>query len=322
MITLKEFRLAVTISAYLAICTLSGAMSLNASAQQIPVRSNYLMSTLMDHPAAAGNRECVDMRLGNRNQWVGMPGGPTNSFISITGRVSEDDNVAQGFAGRVETDQAGAWGTTSFSLAYSHKIQLRHSRWLSAGFALGVTQHRLNTADLEFPEFSTSSDPAVLGSTQFLFPTVDAGIWYQDRKNFGGITLINATSASLSEIALNTTSTRHVVITAGSSMELEGKFMFRPSTNIRFAGGLPPSFEINGSVVYDDAVAVGLGYRSQSEVVGQVQFAVMDYVKIGYSYGFGISAIRTVAPNSHEITLALSSCNTGPSRGVKCSAYD
>lgn len=294
----------------------------SASAQHIPVRSNYLMSSLMDHPAAAGNRECVDMRLGNRNQWLGMPGGPTNSFVSITGRLSESDRVAQGVAGRVETDQAGPWGTTSFSLAYSHKIELRHGQWLSAGFALGVTQHRLNTADLEFPEFGTSSDPAVLGSTQFLFPTVDAGIWYQDRKNFGGITLINATSGSLSEIAQNTQSSKHVVITGGSSMELDGKFMFRPSAQIRIAPGLPPSFELNGAIVYDDAFSLGLGYRSQSEVIGQAQIALLEYLKVGYAYGFGISTIRTVAPNTHEITFALSSCNSGPSKAVKCSAYD
>ena len=294
----------------------------STSAQHIPVRSNYLMASVMDHPAAAGNRDCVDMRLGNRNQWAGMPDGPTNSFISITGRISESDRVAQGFAGRVETDQAGPWGTTSFSVAYSHKIELRHGQWLSAGFALGVTQHRLNTSDLEFPDFGTSADPAVLGTTQFLFPTVDAGIWYQDRKNFGGITLVNATAASLSDIAQNSTSSKHVVVTGGSSMELDGLFMFRPSAQIRFAPGLPPSFELNGAVVYDDAVSIGLGYRSQSEVIGQVQFALMDYVKIGYAYGFGISTIRVVAPNSHEITLALSSCNSGPSKGVKCSAYD
>lgn len=304
------------------IAVLLAATFTTASAQHIPVRSNYLMSSIMDHPAAAGNRECVDVRVGNRNQWLGMPGGPVNSYASVTGQIAEDERVAQGIAGRVETDQAGAWGTTSFSLAYSHKIQLKHGKWLSAGFALGVTQHRLNTADLEFPEYGASSDPAVLGQTQFLFPTVDAGIWYQDRKNFGGITLINATSASLSEIALNTTSSKHIVVTAGSSMDLEGKFMFRPSTNIRFAPGLPPSFEINGAVVYDDAVSFGIGYRSQSEVIFQAQLAIMEYIKLGYAYGFGISSIRTVAPNSHEFTIALSSCNSGPTRGVKCSAYD
>jgi len=304
------------------ILVLVGICSSSTLAQQIPLRSNYLMSTFQDHPAAAGNVDCLDLRLGVRNQWVGFEGAPTNSYASLTGRISEGPRSISGIGGRIETDQAGPWGTTSLSLAYSHKLKMNNGAWLSAGFALGVSQYRLNIGDLDFPDFETALDPAVTGSTQFLYPTIDAGLWYQDKRTFGGVSLINATASTLSTITLGSKTSRHVVVTAGTALELDGRFLFRPSTQMRITKGLPPSFEINGAVVYDNLLAIGLGFRSQSAIVGSFQISLLDYLKVGYSYDFGISDIRTTAMSSHEITIALSACNVAGTRGQHCSAYD
>lgn len=292
------------------------------SAQQIPTRSNYLLSSFLDHPAAAGNKECLDMRLGHRNQWVGFADSPTNSFISLTGRLSESPRSVSGVGARVETDQAGPWGTTSFSLAYSHKVKLSSGGWLSAGAAVGMSQHRLNTGALDFPDIEASGDPAVAGTTQFLFPTVDAGLWYQDKRSFGGISVINATASTLSVITLASVTSRHFVATAGTSLELDGRFMFRPSVNMRVAAGLPPCFEMNGAVVYEDLLVIGVGYRNQTAIIGSFQIALFDYMKVGYSYDFGISDIRLASTSSHEITIALSACDNSAPRAYQCPAYD
>ena len=301
---------------------LVGAFSTIAQAQQIPLRSNYLMSTFQDHPAAAGNVDCLDLRLGVRNQWVGFEGAPTNSYASLTGRLSEGPRSISGIGGRIETDQAGPWGTTSFSLAYAHKLKMNNGAWLSAGLALGVSQYSLNIGSLDFPDVETASDDAVAGSTQFIYPTIDAGLWYQDERTFGGISLINATAATLNTITLGSKTPRHLVATAGTSIELDGRFLFRPSSQIRITKGLPPSFEINGAVVYADFLAIGLGYRNQSALVGSLQISLLDYLKVGYSYDFGISEIRAASVSSHEITIAISACDITASRGQHCSAYD
>jgi type IX secretion system PorP/SprF family membrane protein len=304
------------------IIVLAGIFSSSALAQQIPLRSNYLMSTFQDHPAAAGNVDCLDLRFGVRNQWVGFEGAPTNSYATLTGRLSEGPRSVSGVGGRIETDQAGPWGTTSLSLAYSHKLKMNNGAWLSAGLALGVSQFRLNIGNLDFPDFETALDPAVTGSSQFIYPTVDAGLWYQDKTTFGGISLINATAATLNTITLGSETSRHVVITAGTSLELDGRFLFRPSTQMRITKGLPPSFEINGAVVYDNLLAIGIGYRSQSALVGSFQISLLDYLKVGYSYDFGISELRAASVSSHEITIAISAFNVSAPRGQHCSAYD
>jgi len=289
-------------------------------AQHLPVRSNYLLTSFMDHPAAAGNKDCLDLRLGHRNQWVGFPGAPTNSFISLSGRLGETPRSVQGIGIKVETDEAGPWGTTSASIAYSHKLKLNNQGWVSAGFSLGLSQFRLNPNGLDV----TISDPAILGdqSSQFLFPIVDAGLWYQDKRNFGGISILNATSGALTSISNNSQTTRIFVATAGTSLELDGKFVFRPSANFRITSGLPVCFEMNGAVVYDDLISVGLGYRVQSALIGSLQISLFNYMKVGYSYDFGISRIGVASRSSHEFTLAFSACDMKATSVHSCPAYD
>jgi len=291
-------------------------------AQQIPSRSNYLMTPFQDHVAAAGNKQCLDMRMGFRNQWAGFEGAPAYSFASLSGRLGQTENSIHGVGGRIETDEAGPWGTTSLSLAYAYKIQLSSGGWLSSGLSVGVVQHRLSTGRLDFPDVEVANDPAVIGATQFLFPTIDAGLWYEDEHSFIGVTMINATAAELSNMTLSTKTSRHVVATGGTSIELDGRFVFRPSAQMRVVQGLIPALDVTCNVVYDDLISLGVGYRNQTAVIAHLQLALFDYIKVGYSYDFGISDIRIASASSHEITIALSACDRGSKKAEHCSAYD
>ncbi|MAU76097.1 MAG: hypothetical protein CL831_04390 [Crocinitomicaceae bacterium] len=293
-----------------------------ANAQQIPVRSNYILSQFQDHVAAAGNKPCLDMRMGFRSQWSGFEGAPTYSFASLSGRIGESDRSIHGVGGRIETDEAGPWGTTSLSLGYAYKIQLTNGGRLSAGLSLGVIQHRLSTGRLDFPDIEVANDPAVSGATQFLFPTIDAGLWYEDARSYLGITMINATGAELSDMTLGTQTSRHVVTTAGTSIDLDGRFVFRPSANMRLVSGLAPSLDVTCSVAYNNMLSIGVGYRNQSALIAHLQLAVLENVTLGYAYDFGLSDIRISAASSHEITLAFSACDRGSKRVKHCAAYD
>lgn len=298
-------------------------ISTDAFAQFVPTRSNYLMTSFMDHPAAAGNKECLDMRMGHRNQWVGFPGAPTNSYLSLTGRIGDSPRAVQGIGVRLENDQAGVWGSTSASIAYSHKLKLSKGGWISGGFALGISQYRLSIGDLDFPDVETSGDPAVLGATsQVVFPMIDAGFWYQDKKSFGGLSLVNATSANMNELATGSEAAMVIVATGGTSLALDGNMVFRPSANIRYAKGLPACFELNGAIIFDDMISAGLGYRSQNVLVASFQLSLFNYMKVGYSYDINISNLNIVSPNSHEFTIAFSACDMKANSATACPAFD
>ena len=292
-------------------------------AQFVPTRSNYLMTSFMDHPAAAGNKECLDMRMGHRNQWVGFPGAPTNSFLSLTGRIGDSPRAVQGIGVRLENDQAGAWGSTSASIAYSQKLKLSKGGWISGGFALGISQYRLSIGDLDFPDVESSGDPAVIGATsQMVFPMIDAGFWYQDKKSFAGLSLLNATSANMNELTAGSKAAMVIVATGGTSLALDGNMVFRPSANIRYSKGLPACFELNGAIVFDDIISAGLGYRSQNAIVASFQLSLFNYMKVGYSYDINTSNLNIVSPNSHEFTIAFSACDNNVNRAYSCPAFD
>ena len=295
-------------------------VAVEAQSQLNPVRSNYLLTTFMDNPAAAGNKECLDLRVGHRNQWIGFPGSPINSYLSLSGRLGESVKSVQGVGLRVESDKAGAWGKTTASIAYSHKIRLNNRGWFSGGFSLGISQYSLDVNGLDI----TATDAAVSSgaTTQFLFPIIDAGLWYQDRRNFAGISINNTTSGVLNALTYDSKTAKVFVITGGSSLQLDGRYMFRPSANLRYSKGLPTSFELNGAVLYDDVFSVGLGYRVQSALIGSVQLALFNYMKVGYSYDFAVSKINVAALSTHEVTVTFSACDMKATKVQACPAYD
>ena len=134
----------------------------SAQAQFVGTRSLFLMSNLLDNPAAAGNSPCLDMRMGVRSQWAGFEGAPLTSFASLSGRLGQGTTLAHGMGGYVMTDAIGPWSNTRFSLAYSTKIRLTTGGRLSAGIGLGMVQYRLDVGSLQFPEVVATDDPALL----------------------------------------------------------------------------------------------------------------------------------------------------------------
>ena len=306
------------------------AMMLSSSAacaQFGGVRSLFLMSNLLDNPAAAGNAPCLDMRMGVRTQWTGFEGAPTSSFASLSGRLGQGTTFAHGLGGYVLTDDIGPWSNTRFNMAYSTKVRLTNGARLSAGLAAGVVQYRLDIGSLQFPEFSASDDPALFGSstTQTVFPTMDFGLWYEDDLNFAAISLQNVTSAPLTELAGQTQSGRTFVLTGGRFIKLDRRFAFRPAAQMRIASGLPASIDFQGTFSLEDRISMGLGYRSGSALIGVMNVRLFESMTVGYAYDFGVSALNVASRNSHEIVISLTACDKndpyiGPNG--RCPAYD
>jgi type IX secretion system PorP/SprF family membrane protein len=299
----------------------------SAQAQFGGVRSLFLMSNLLDNPAAAGNTPCLDMRMGVRSQWTGFEGAPMSSFASLSGRLGQGTTFAHGMGGYVLTDAIGPWSNTRFSMAYSTKVRLTNGARLSAGLAAGMAQYRLDIGSLQFPEYSATDDPALFGSstTQTVFPTMDFGLWYEDDLNFAALSLQNVMSAPLTDLAGQTESGRIFVLTGGRFIKLDRRFAFRPAAQMRLASGLPASIDFQGTFSMDDRISMGLGYRTGSALVGVMNVRLFESMTVGYAYDFGVSALNVASRSSHEIVISLTACDKndpyiGPNG--RCPAYD
>jgi len=292
-------------------------------AQQFPVRATAMMNPFQDHPAAAGVLGCMDLHMGYRNQWSGIDGAPETAFANLHGQMEGQGNDFHGFGVRVESDEAGAWGYNAVNFAYAYNLRLSNGARLAAGLSAGFFQHRLDMSLLDMPELQVANDPAVFGNQQFIVPMIDAGLWYYDRDMYAGLTIQNVTQASMEKISQFGKLRRHLVVTGGSEVELDGRWMFLPSAQARLGSGVPPSAEVLGLFKYDDVVGVGLGYRSQSALIVAAQAKILDYLSIGYAYELNVSPLSGAGPNSHEIVIGINACSGRPAgRAIPCPAYN
>jgi len=292
-------------------------------AQQFPVRATAMMNPFQDHPAAAGVLGCMDLHMGYRNQWSGIEGAPETAFANLHGQMEGQGNDFHGFGVRVESDEAGAWGYNAVNFAYAYNLRLSNGARLAAGLSAGFFQHRLDMSLLDMPELQVANDPAIFGNQQFIVPMIDAGLWYYDRDMYAGLTIQNVTQASMEKISQFGKLRRHLVVTGGSEVELDGRWMFLPSAQARLGSGVPPSAEVLGLFKYDEVVGVGLGYRSQSALIVAAQAKILDYLSIGYAYELNVSPLSGAGPNSHEIVIGINACSSRPAgRAIPCPAYN
>ena len=63
------------------------AICLLGSAQQLAQYSQYVFNQFSVNPAVAGSKDCLDMRLGYRQQWVGLEGAPVTGWVSMHGVI-------------------------------------------------------------------------------------------------------------------------------------------------------------------------------------------------------------------------------------------
>ena len=291
------------------------------------VRSQYAMTSLLDNPAAAGNSPCLDMRIGVRSQWVGFDGAPLNQFATVSGRMGSEEGVIQGFGAYVLTDAIGPWSNTRLNVAYSARVRLSSGSRLSAGLGLGMAQYKLDKVSLKLPETGSAADPALLGSneTQLVFPTLDMGFWYEDRKTFASFSILNLTKTPLNNIASGTSPASVFIVSGGRYVPLDERFAFKPAAQLRKTSGAPASMDFRGSFSMNKTLALGLGYRTRSALIATLNVKLLESLSVGYAYDFGVSSLNPAARHSHEIVLSISACDKNdPFFGSlgRCPAYE
>jgi hypothetical protein len=73
---------------------------------------------------------------------------------------------------------------------------------------------------------------------------------------------------------------------------------------------------------YKEKFQFGLGFRSESGLVGLVKVDLFKYVTVAYGYDLALSKMRYGGRNTHEIVLGIKACSTDEVGRVPCAAYD
>jgi type IX secretion system PorP/SprF family membrane protein len=291
--------------------------------QQIPQYSHHILNYFAINPAFAGGKKCLDLKLGYRKQWTGFDAAPKTAFANMHGKIGKGKYNFHGLGGRVDSDDAGPLSYTALNLAYAYHMRVNHKSTLSAGVAAGFAQWRIDGGAITLPETGYFDDP-VLAATdpQFIYPTVDFGLWWYRDDRFIGIGIRNLVEKKIKEIGNDTWFNRHYVLTGAKVIEMGDDFFFKPSVNFRYLPNSKPSIDFIGQVDYNSKVSLGIGARNGFGLIGMVKIDAFDYITIAYAYDLSLSKMRFDGRHTHEIVLGIQACAQTDKARMPCSAYD
>ncbi|MBK9513774.1 MAG: type IX secretion system membrane protein PorP/SprF [Flavobacteriales bacterium] len=288
--------------------------------------TQYVFNHFSINPGVAGSKDCLDLRLGFRQQWVGFEGAPTTGWASLHGTLRSKGKPFQGnkhgVGMFVEADQAGNWGYTRFLLAYAYHIQMAQDYYMSLGMFGGVQQMKFSAGESFLLE---PDDPAIAGRASVLVaPEITPGIWFYSRKVWAGLAIHQALGNRMKGIGVDARLYRHVMLSGGYKYRLGKHTSFTPSALLKFAGGAPAALDINAMVEWKRTIALGVGYRGGDAFSFLMKVGFMKFFQLGYSYDVTTSRLRVAGNNTHEIILGITPCSKEGQnkRMINCPAFD
>src|SRR5690606_4341798 len=82
----------------------------SSAAQQLNQYTQYVFNHFSVNPAVAGSKECLDVRVGVRQQWMDFEGAPRSGWASLHGMIRAKGKPylrnRHGFGAFVEADNA------------------------------------------------------------------------------------------------------------------------------------------------------------------------------------------------------------------------
>ncbi|MEL6865115.1 MAG: type IX secretion system membrane protein PorP/SprF [Bacteroidota bacterium] len=310
---------------------LIGGLWSTMHAQQDPMFTKYMFNSLAFNPAFAGSPEYMSVRLLYRNQWWALDGAPTTESFTIHSPFKE--RVGLGLS--VINDEIGATGSTSAFASYAYRIPFGAGK-LSIGLQAGVVNWRANWDDLQFKDPRSNDFVYFNEEPNSWLPNFGFGLFYYTPKFYVGASVPRLVESDLtkevpSEISQWARLYRHFFFTAGAAIPLAGDAMiFKPSILIKSVGllgsfsadpsnasqiGAPTEFDIDVSVLFYDALWVGLSFRSAFEARqfgGRSSFDSIDLwaafylqngTRVGLAYDYTLNQLQSYVQGSLEVMV-------------------
>lgn len=292
-------------------------------AQQDPQYTNFLFNNFAINPAVAGLNECLDVRGGYRQQWVGFEGNPRTIFIHANSRVNSwsTRDVFHGVGGFVESDITGP--SSRLSIYGSYSLHLKISRKTKAAFGVhfGGVQYRLDASQLRPGD---PTDPAIGGSVSSIAaPDITPGIWVYGKDWYTGFSVRHIVEQQIENLGEESALIPHYSLIAGTVFGDEEQISYIPAIMAKFTRNTKPAVDVNFWADYKNTVAVGVAYRNEDAVAGMLKVNFLKYFTLTYAYDYTLSEIQTGASNTHEVMLGFLACPQNLRQGfVPCAAYD
>ncbi|WP_205504587.1 PorP/SprF family type IX secretion system membrane protein [Rufibacter psychrotolerans] len=309
-----------------------------AWAQQRPQYSQYMMNSYLLNPALTGIEDYTEVKIGTRQQWVGLEGAPKTYHVSAhtplnkqvssvrregkgitsTRKVNQNRFVRtyphHGVGIQAISDRTGPLRRTNVNLTYAYHLPITRTITVSMGASAGLLRNSINASEATF----TNPDPAI-GSNYVNRNYFDLGLgtWIYASNffvGFSGAQLLKSErdlNTPGEEEVSNNVLQRHFLGTAGYRFRVGSEVTLVPSVLVKLTSPSPTTIDYNLRAVYADRVWAGVSYRNQDAFAFMAGVNISHIMDASYSYDYNTSPLGVANSGTHEVILGLKLFNKG-----------
>lgn len=301
--------------------------------QQRPQYSQYMMNPFLLNPAVSGIEDYTEVKLGVRQQWLGLEGAPVTYYVSahtpLNKLVSEVRSVGPGKGlGRTHTvqrnrftkpsphhgvgvlaltDQTGPLRRSNFHLTYAYHLPVSRAITVSLGANAGLLRYSFDPREATYVN---PADPVItadyLNRNYFDF---GLGLWVYGESFFAGFSgaqlLRSNRDLNMRDKGGNNVMQNHYQATAGYKVRLGQDVMLVPSLMVKLAEPSPVSVDVNLQAVFVERFWVGASYRDEDALIAMAGLNISHLLDASYAYDYNSSALNTTNKGTHEIVVGL-----------------
>ena len=276
--------------------------------QQDPLFSQYMYNLASINPGYAGSTDMICLSGAARQQWMGFPGNPVNSFFNVNAPV-KPFGIHSGVGLSILTDKLAFSNNLNISATYAYHLSIGTGT-LGIGIDVGLYNQALsaswyvpdipNRSDIQQPD----QDPSIPQEkeSQIAFD-MGIGLFYSTDNLYFGISSKHVNKPKIKYEIANPYLARHYYAIAGYRFQLSNPlFEILPSAVFR-SDARSNSFDVSALLRYNKKFWGGVSYRAGDALIGIIGLELFNGLRFGYSYDFTTSELGNNSTGSHEITL-------------------
>lgn len=275
-------------------------------AQQEQMYSHYDFNSLAINPAYAGSKQTLVANSLARFQWLNLPGAPRYYNVGVHSPVIGDFgaglNLQSGSIGKFKV--ASPMTETQIALSGAWNKQITSKMRLAIGLRLGLYNYNINLSQLE------RDDPTDVGfvnnDLNINAPMTGFGAYLYSEKFFVGLAaprMVFVSENMVGNVDVSYAATTQYYMVAGYVHDVSDDIKIKPTTQLKFAQGMPMQLDINVHAIYQDNYSLGLFYRTGGEAGIMAMAKVADDFNIVYSYDSRLAPVNEYVNGSHEFGI-------------------
>jgi type IX secretion system PorP/SprF family membrane protein len=268
-------------------------------AQQNVQFTHYMLNPVVFNPAYAGADQVPNITAAHRSQWGKVEGAPQTQILTAHA-YAKQQRVGLGLG--VINDRIGAHKELQAMAMAAYHLPLADDKTFSVGLQAGFNNRRSDYLSLGSNALNDPRVPANQMSTTHL--QLGTGFYYRSESLQIGLSVpeLLPARATLGDTTVNFENANYYGF-AKYRIPLTGTFDLEPSLLIKYLKGLPVSYDINATLVYQRAIALGFSYRKSESIDLLFRAQATPQLQVAYGYDHPIGNAASIGSGSHELVV-------------------